>query len=557
MRPSSVLSAPLALLALILVSVPVEAQQRAGCWTVWEPVGGAYTDLERSLSLVDGDPPVSGALRRMGWAQVRECTALAGAAEPGGRDGWSFGVPEVALLPTATVVQNNSGYPRPQMDGLRWAGRGVSGATTAGVAARWGPVSAAFAPVVAYHANADFEIQPSLLSGHSEYGSYYQAGRIDWPQRFGDGSEFWFHPGQSFVRMDAFGAAVGFSTENLRWGPVRRNPLLMGAAGPGFAHAFLGTSEPLDVWLGDLEVEAVWGRLNESEYFDTIPDNDHRLLAGIVVAFTPASTGLTIGVARSYVRYWPDGLGLGEIITGPYTDLRENPAGSGLGGDNQLLSAFFRWALPEVGFEVYGEYAREDHWEDLEDLIQELDHERAYAVGLQKMFGDDASEHRYRLAAEATILNSSWTGPYRRGGRGDFYTHSQIRQGYTHRGQPLGAPIGTGSDAQYVAFDYLGRAALGGVYLERVRYNNNVYYDIFAGTYAQGGHDAEVTVGVRGAWTGPWPVAGLQVVGDVGYSSRYNRGFVGFQGGINPTHERNFSLSLGAAWVPGSGGAAR
>lgn len=538
-----------ALLVLMIASVPLEAQQR-GCWTVWEPVGGAYRDLERSLSLVDGEPPVSGALRRMGWAQMRECTPLAGAAQRSGGDVWSFGVPDVTLLPAATVIQDNSGYPRPQVDGLRWAGRGLSGAATAGVAARWGPISAAIAPVTAYQANAEYEIQTAMLSGHSEYGSYYHAGSIDWPQRFGDDELHWFHLGQSFVRLDAFGAAVGFSTENLRWGPVRRNPLLMGAAGPGFAHAFIGTSEPLDVRLGHLELEAVWGRLQESEFFDTIPANDARLLAGLVVAFTPASTGLTVGLARSYVRYWPEGLGLGEVIAGPYTNVRSNPGRFSSDADNQLLSAFFRWALPESDFEVYGEYAREDHWHDLEDLIQEPDHERAYAVGLQKMFGDAASEHRYRVAAEATILNSSWTGPYRGGGRGDFYTHTQVRQGYTHRGQPLGAPTGTGSDAQYVAFDYLGRTALGGVYVERVRYDNNVYYDVFAGSYTSGGHDAEVTVGLRGGLTASWPVPGLQLVGDVGYSSRYNRGFVGLQGGVHPTHETNLSLSLGAAWTP-------
>src|SRR5690606_11480685 len=137
-------------------------------------------------------------------------------------------------------------------------------------------------------------------------------------------------------------------------------------------HVFLGTSRPLDVRIGRLEAEAIWGRLAESEHFDTIPDNDTRLFAGLVVAFSPGSTGLTIGVARSYLRTLPpDGLSLGDQLWGPYTGIRDNPQDPSQ-GDNQLLSAFFRWGLPASGFEVYGEYAREDHWEDGKDLLLEL-----------------------------------------------------------------------------------------------------------------------------------------------------------------------------------------
>jgi hypothetical protein len=415
----------------------------------------------------------------------------------------------------------------------------------AGVAARWGRFSAVLAPVVSYQQNDSVSIELVRTPGLSPYGSFYHAGVIDLPRRFGSDEFSWAHLGQSFVRVDAFGAAAGVSTENLRWGPAHRNPLLMSGAGPGFPHAFIGTSDPVNVRIGRLEVEAVWGRLSESAYFDTIPDNDKRLFAGLVVAFSPGNAGLTLGFARAYVRYL-QGLDLADQIFGPYTGVRDNPR-QREEGDNQLLSAFFAWVLPESQFEVYGEYARDDHWEDARDLLLEPDHSRAYTVGLEKVFSRQNSADKLRIVAEATNLGMSPTWQSRRGAV-NFYTHSQIRQGYTHRGQLLGAPIGTGSDAQYVAVDYFGGDRLAGLYVERTRYDNDAYYRHFAYPFAFGGHDAEFTVGLRGGGV----VRSVQVVGEVAHSSRHNRDFVSLRSGQR-SFDRNLSITLGAAWVPAAG----
>lgn len=535
----------LPVLLALLLAAPLAAQGE--CSALREPTGGPYPDLYRSLGLAGEVPLGSAAVRRAGAALLRECAGPDLLRAIGGDD--EDRPITVALLPAGVLVQHNSDYPRNRQDGLRWAGVGVSGGVTAGVGARWGPLSAALAPVITYQANEPVDIRPVGTAGHSRFGSYYHAGQIDLPQRFGAAESTWAHLGQSFVRLDGFGAAVGVSTENLRWGPARRNPLLMSGAGPGFFHVFAGTSEPLDVRVGRLEVEAVWGRLEESEYFDSVPDNDRRLLAGLVVAFSPGrDTGLTVGLARAYQRYLPpEGLSLSDQVFGPYGGIRENPDRAASDADNQLLSAFFRWAFPEVGFEVYGEYAREDHWEDRDDLIKELDHSRGYTVGLQKVFAREASPHRVRVAAEVSNLNMSPTWQSGRPGV-TFYTHSQIRQGHTHRGQLLGAPIGPGSDAQYLEADYLGRSWRTGLWLERARYDNDVYYRQFAYRYAYSGHDAEVTAGLRGGGQ----LMGLELSGELAYSSRYNRGFIGLDGGVNPIQANNVSFVLGVGWAPGA-----
>lgn len=538
MRSSAVL------IALVFGSgISLHAQSQ-DCWAHWETLAGPYSDIQRSLDLTEHPGVHPAAVARAGRSLLQSCTAFSGAVADSGKGPRSG--PEWAILPAGALGQVNTEYPRPSQDGLRWAGRGVSTSAMAGVAGRWGRVSAVLAPVITFQQNDTFTIQLVPTPGLSPYGSYYHAGVIDLPRRFGPDAFWWAHPGQSFLRVDAYGAAAGVSTENLRWGPARRNPLLMSAAGPGFPHAFLGTSDPVNIGIGRFEVEAVWGRLSESAYFDTIPDNDKRLFAGLVVAFSPGAAGLTLGFARSYLRNLsPEGLDLVDQIFGPYTGIRDNPQEEAQ-GDNQLLSVFFRWVLPKSGFEVYGEYAREDHWEDARDLNMELDHSRAYTVGLERIFFRENSPHRFRVAAEATNLNMSQTWQSGRGGV-TFYTHSQIRQGYTHRGQLLGAPIGPGSDAQYVAVDYLGRERLAGLFVERIRYDNDTYYRQFAFLRGFRGHDTELTLGLRAGGM----LRGIQLVGELSTSSRYNRDFVGIEAGV--AHDTNIGVSLGAAWVPGAG----
>jgi hypothetical protein len=477
-------------------------------------------------------------ITRFGKSLLENCRLRADTAAEERRLVWD-------ILPAALIAQSNSRYPRPQQDGLRWSGRGFSGSMMAAAAVRWGPLTAVAAPVASYQQNEGYTIVPVTTPELSPYGSFYHPNAIDRPQRFGNSAFWWVHPGQSFIRVDAYGAAVGFSTENMRWGPARRNPLLMSGTGPGFPHLFAGTSKPVDVRIGHLGVEAIWGRLEESKYFDNDATNDETLFAGLVATFSPKSAGLTLGFTRAFLRTLPaDGLSLGDQIFGPYTGIRSNPQDSSQ-GDNQLLSVFLSWVLPESGFEVYGEYARDDHWEDGRDFLMELDHSRAFTVGVEKVFALSRAAHRLRLAAEATTLSMSNTYRSGRGGV-TFYTHGQVRQGYTHRGQLLGAPIGPGSDAQYIGVDYLTPAVMGGVYIERVRYDSDAYYANYAYRYANRAHDAEWTLGARAASR----IRSFQLLGEIGYSTRYNRDFIELRNTGEFTRDSNLGLTLGVAWLP-------
>jgi hypothetical protein len=123
-----------------------------------------------------------------------------------------------------------------------------------------------------------------------------------------------------------------------------------------------------------------------------------------------------------------------------------------------------------------------------------------------------------------------------RGGRHRSTTPIPVRQGYTHRGQLLGAWIGPGGDSQYLGVDLFSPNGSSGLFLERVRRNDAVFYTRFRG--ARFNHDAEVTAGLRhiAFWRG------LEIDGGLSYSYRYNRDFVVGQ------NERNINATLGASW---------
>ena len=547
MRLAATAIAIAAVLTTLLPAQPATAQAPAepplsGC----RHLGGWATPLHLDLERLDQlrgrrESSAADAVSRAGSARLHCAAAL---DEVGG--------PRLALVPVDVLLRRNSDYPRPTLDGLLWSGRGIGMLVHGGVTGRWGPFSAALAPTFAYQQNEFFRTLDVTRTGISRYAWYWRPTAIDWPQRFGPDPYWSTHPGESYVRVDYLGAAAGFSTERLRWGPARRNPLLMSGGAPGFPHAFLGTSSPVDIRIGELFVEAVWGHLGESDYFDGTADNDTRLLAGLVGAFEPRwLDGLTLGFIRAYQQTIPpEGFALSQYFTEPYTNLLLNkPRRSASGGDNELFSVFARWVFPESGAEVYGEYARDDQWDGLDDLLKEPEHSAALTVGLQKLVELGAGGDRsLRIAAEATTMNFSETQRSRRN-EVIFYTHGSVRQGHTHLGQLLGAPIGPSSDAQSLEIDYLATHWVAGAYLERIRFANDIYWQVHADTYTYKGHDLELTGGLRGGYL--FPAHGLELVGELAWSGRYNRDFIALTGTLYDTgYEHNLGLSIGASWTP-------
>jgi hypothetical protein len=220
-------------------------------------------------------------------------------------------------------------------------------------------------------------------------------------------------------------------------------PFLLGDNAAGLLHLFAGSSSPWNVGIGRIHGRVIYASLAQSDYTNNTVSGGRRFAAGIIGSFMPRGIdGLEIGIARFFHQPWPDsGIGWRELRKPFEGVFKSRLAGdTGVPGtdnsDNQLASFFARWVFPANGLEVYGEFGRDDHSRDTQDLLLEPDHEATLGLGMRKSWRR-ADGELTGLRAELFDLDPSILGRNR--GEGQFYTHYATRQGHTERGQVLGA----------------------------------------------------------------------------------------------------------------------
>lgn len=383
--------------------------------------------------------------------------------------------PEFRLLDPRVDLTYNSAFPRTTNDGAAWAGRGLSGVLRGGAELRWGRFTARLYPSLVYAQNSDFTLGVGPANTRSPY-AYPWEGGIDFPQRFGTQALAVGDWGQSGIRFDAGSFTAGFSTENLWWGPGYRNAIIMGSAAPGMPHVDLGTGAPIRTGIGDLEVRAIWGQLTRSNYVGASAVDGKRLLDGLTIGYRPNFLpGLTLGLTRVLYHNWSKGGVSSSDLLDAFSGIfnrgdRLQPDGT-LNNDqnDQLASVTARWLLPQSGAEFYVEFARNDFAGDITDLVLQPDHSRAYTAGFQKTLA--AADGALVLRGENTVLGQTGNRVLRNAGA--FYQHSIVTDGYTNKGQLLGAAIGPGSNSQYLGLDRYTAAGRYGLYIERIRYDDD------------------------------------------------------------------------------------
>jgi hypothetical protein len=244
---------------------------------------------------------------------------------------------------------------------------------------------------------------------------------------------------------------MGLSTANQAWGPAETYPLILGNNAAGFPHVFVGTGAPLSLYVVRLHARVIYGKLSQTPY-SSMPENSEgarRLASGIVASAQPRGiTGLELGLARFFHSAWPArGIRWSDLRV-PFEGVYKSSLISQPGVDdarNQLASLFFRWVMPHSGFEVYGEYGREDHSWDARDLALEPDHSAGYMLGLHKVWW---SSPQRLLALRTELINLRLNTLTRnRDVGGGYYLNGALRQGHTQRGQLLGADVTAGSGA--------------------------------------------------------------------------------------------------------------
>ena len=402
----------------------------------------------------------------------------------------------------------NSSIPFSQNNGALWAGKGLSTRTLTGFRIERDRLRIIVAPEIIRSANANWPLfqdyyHPPVPAGYSPYYFPYYVGQftIDQPMRFGKKSINRIDLGQTSALTSVRSMEVGFSNENEWWGPGIRNALILSNNAPGFPHLFIRTAHPIATRLGDIETRWLVGNLTESKYFDTVSTNNTRSLASVAATLqTRWDPNLSLGFARSvygtttgggqFLWRWFD------VLARTHLDVPDTLRTQ----RDQLFSLFGRWVFPADGVEVYGEWGRTQLQPSLRDFLLAPNHTQGYTIGLQWR-GGNWREGSFRLQGEITQIEQSAT--FRDKPVGSWYTSTRVIQGYTNRGEVLGASIGPGASSQWLALDYLKPGWRIGAFAERIRWNQDVHNNAGLPVY-EGYCSLDVTFGpgIRGAKDG-------------------------------------------------------
>jgi len=219
-------------------------------------------------------------------------------------------------------------------------------------------------------------------------------------------------------------------------------------------------------------------------------ENIRRQMLGFVFSWQPRWVkNLHIGYAAAYYGYVTYENKNGDPIPQyPYSMTIAKGKGARLG------SLFFRYSMPKDRAEVYGEFGRADRlptpWSLAEDTIP-----IGYVFGLRKWMKLRGQNHievsmevsHLQLPDPRLTFNAS--NPFSIPKVNSWYTHPQIRQGYTNQGQLLGAGIGPGGNSQFFGISWVNRHNRIGVHGERWVHNNDMnYFQNLSGALGYGPH---------------------------------------------------------------------
>ncbi len=341
----------------------------------------------------------------------------------------------------------NTASPYGQNDGALWQGKGYNSSFTAGARLEAYGLELTFKPQLSFSQNKGFEFMKGVYG--SEY-SYFWKGNIDLVQRYGNSSFWTFDWGDTEVRWTWKTITVGAGFQ-LPWlGPAWLNPMLGSNNAGTYPKVDAGLRKtsiilPYLGWtLGTIEGRAWLGYLSESDYFDNDSSNDHRQLTGFSVAYSPSIfPELTFSINKISLARWDE-------KSVKYL----NPLYDTNAVEDQKASFGVDLIFPKVQFEIYGELGVDDY--NSRSFANPF-HTAIYTIGgkkelsvLQKINILKRNNIRSELIFEWNNFEMSQDFQLQWKYMG-YYSHGLISQGYTQRGQILGAGSGYFGTSQYIA----------------------------------------------------------------------------------------------------------
>jgi hypothetical protein len=320
-----------------------------------------------------------------------------------------------------------------------------------------------------------FELMPSAYESKYGYiwGYNYNVG-ADAPQRFGDEPLYVFDWGDSEIRYTWKTLTIGFGTEAIWLGPSYLNSMLHSNNAPTYPKFDIGLRKqriviPKVNWYwGDVEARVWVGYLSESNFFDNDDSNDHRMFHGLSLAYSPPGvlSGLTLFVNRVCIVPW-EWENMKYIIPKNDNTIEDQKASFGAS-----------WVLPKAGIEVYGELGIDDFVPGgfPKGYLRYPLHTMLYTVGLKKTFALAQKHNIYgELIFEWNSMEMSQDFQFQWGYL-PYFHNTGGGQGYTNRGQWIGAGSGWGGNSQYLEFKVYYPKGTSSLFVQRDNPDNNFLY---------------------------------------------------------------------------------
>jgi hypothetical protein len=405
------------------------------------------------------------------------------------------------LTQVGVHVQSNSSLPISANDGSLYPSVGMQQRFTVAVNVQWRGFSLQLQPEYVTAANKEPVGFQSDRADGNYWAKYflYNVNKIDNFSRFGTEPISRFFLGQSSFKYHLKNISFGISNENLWWGPGIKNSLVLTNNAPGFLHASINSLKPIHTNWGNIEFQAVFGKLNNVE--TESPDNElMRTIWADGIAKKPQADRLMMGYVFSWNPKWTPNLNIGFTGANYFYSGDEQAFPTNLvmesenkNGSASLGALFFRYAMPKEHAEVYLEYGRANKLVNPFNIIGDTI-PTGYTAGFRKLFKQDGKKGGILFGIEITqlqlpdarlIFNKDAIFGVPR--TNSWYTHPFITQGYTHEGQVLGASIGPGSNSETVSLSWVKGLKRIGFTAERLAHNNDYYYyNYFSGNIGQG-----------------------------------------------------------------------
>jgi len=375
---------------------------------------------------------------------------------------------ELYAIPLRVESQFNSKRPFGWNNGSMIQARGAQLRFSTGLLYKSDAFEAAFVPEFILADNAPYRITPN----------------------FGDTMRNNYHKllyGNSYARFNMGPITLGFSNENVWWGPGQFGALILSNNAPGFGHLHLSTRRPIRNPVMGIEFQFIAAGFDqdsslnsEINFLRAAPfTRQWRYMNGFAIVLQPKPIpGLYLGLTRAMQFYrWqlsqmPDEISFLQkylpAVTAFFGPLNPQTVDNNFNdGRDQQASVFLRFVMPKDHFEVYFEYGYNDYKDNLRDLTIDPQHSAAYLAGIKKMIPLPKKNNYIGVSLEAIQLAQSPDFITRNAD--NWYIHGRMIQGFTHMNQILGVGSGLGNNIQTLQLEKVMEGNRVGVRLQRIQ----------------------------------------------------------------------------------------